>query len=58
MISAAQNVLRAVRATTWSAGMKMAAALKWAVERGQKRPESLVFSVIFLRGFPQQICEI
>ena len=52
MISAAQNVLRAVRATTWSAGMKMAAALKWAVERGQKKPEPLVFSVIFLRGFP------
>lgn len=58
MISAAQNVLRAVRAITWSVGMKMAAALKWAVERGQKKPESLVFSVISLRGFPQQICKI
>jgi hypothetical protein len=52
MISAAQNVLHALRATTWSAGMKMAAALKWAVEQGQKKPESLVFSLIFLRGFP------
>jgi hypothetical protein len=52
MISAAQNVLRALRATTWSAGMKMAAALKWDVERGQKKPESLVFSLILLRGFP------
>ena len=57
MISAAQNVLRALRATTWSAGMKMAAALKWAVEQGQKKPESLVFSLILLRGFPQQNCK-
>jgi len=57
MISAAQNVLRALRATTWSAGMKMAAALKWAVARGQKKPESLVFSLILLRGFPQQNCK-